>query len=492
MRATVSGRLGNITKGDPGKSAYEIAVEHGFVGTEEEWLASLSAEAEPAVAAQLAAEAARDSVQEARDEAAAYANDARTSRNDAASSRDAAQGSKESAEGSARVATTAAGTATEDAAYIASQISGALESAQLAAASERNAAVSAGEALTSQRNAKISEEICAGYSVSFTSNMQAAQQAAGEAAASASAAAASATSAQATATQYAADLDASRTYTQQAGQYAAASRNAAVQANDSADRAEAAAQTALYPLANYYNKEQTDGRIDTKITANNADYYTRDGVDGLLGTVQLQLDNRYTKAETERLIANIRTMKVVQALPSTDISLSTIYLVPIAGGEGYNQWAYIDGAWVDLGTTTVDMSGYETLDDIAPFKAKVNGIETGAQVNTVTGVKGDAEGTYRTGNISITPANLGLGNVDNTHDADKSVSYATTAGSASQATSAGSATTAGTASLAKSLTTLKRSTAYTAGAVAYTAALPDYLYLECVTAGTTAATDITV
>ena len=28
-------------KGDPGASAYEIAVEHGYVGTEEEWLASL-------------------------------------------------------------------------------------------------------------------------------------------------------------------------------------------------------------------------------------------------------------------------------------------------------------------------------------------------------------------------------------------------------------------------------------------------------------------
>ena len=28
-------------KGDPGKSAYEIAVEHGYVGTEEEWLQSL-------------------------------------------------------------------------------------------------------------------------------------------------------------------------------------------------------------------------------------------------------------------------------------------------------------------------------------------------------------------------------------------------------------------------------------------------------------------
>ena len=28
-------------KGDPGESAYEIAVEHGYVGTEEEWLQSL-------------------------------------------------------------------------------------------------------------------------------------------------------------------------------------------------------------------------------------------------------------------------------------------------------------------------------------------------------------------------------------------------------------------------------------------------------------------
>ena len=30
--------------GEPGKSAYEIAVEHGFEGSEEEWLASLKGE----------------------------------------------------------------------------------------------------------------------------------------------------------------------------------------------------------------------------------------------------------------------------------------------------------------------------------------------------------------------------------------------------------------------------------------------------------------
>ena len=39
--------------------------------------------------------------------------------------------------------------------------------------------------------------------------------------------------------------------------------------------------------------------------------------------------------------------------------------------------------------------------------SKLAGIESGAQVNTVTGVKGDSESSYRTGNVNITPANIG-------------------------------------------------------------------------------------
>lgn len=38
---------------------------------------------------------------------------------------------------------------------------------------------------------------------------------------------------------------------------------------------------------------------------------------------------------------------------------------------------------------------------------KLSGIEAGAQVNTITGVKGDAESSYRTGNVNLTPANIG-------------------------------------------------------------------------------------
>jgi len=45
----------------------------------------------------------------------------------------------------------------------------------------------------------------------------------------------------------------------------------------------------------------------------------------------------------------------------------------------------------------------------------------------VTGIKGDGETTYRKGNVNITKENIGLGNVDNTADADKSVKSATTA-----------------------------------------------------------------
>lgn len=43
----------------------------------------------------------------------------------------------------------------------------------------------------------------------------------------------------------------------------------------------------------------------------------------------------------------------------------------------------------------------------------------------VTGVKGEAEETYRLGKVNITRENLGLGNVDNTSDANKPISTAT-------------------------------------------------------------------
>ena len=45
--------------------------------------------------------------------------------------------------------------------------------------------------------------------------------------------------------------------------------------------------------------------------------------------------------------------------------------------------------------------------------------------DAVTGVKGGAESSYRIGNVNITATNIGLGNVNNTSDADKPISTAT-------------------------------------------------------------------
>lgn len=60
----------------------------------------------------------------------------------------------------------------------------------------------------------------------------------------------------------------------------------------------------------------------------------------------------------------------------------------------------------------------------AAERTKLSGIAAGAQVNTITGVKGNSETSYRTGNVNITKANIGLGNVDNTSDANKPISTA--------------------------------------------------------------------
>ena len=74
-------------------------------------------------------------------------------------------------------------------------------------------------------------------------------------------------------------------------------------------------------------------------------------------------------------------------------------------------------------------SNYATLENIEEAyttaeKNKLKNIAAGAQVNSITGVKGNSETEYRTGNVNITKANIGLGSVDNTTDVNKPVSTA--------------------------------------------------------------------
>ena len=63
--------------------------------------------------------------------------------------------------------------------------------------------------------------------------------------------------------------------------------------------------------------------------------------------------------------------------------------------------------------------GLSTNDFTNAYQSKLNGIEAGAEVNTVTSVAG------RTGAVTLSRSDVGLSNVDNTSDANKPVSNAT-------------------------------------------------------------------
>ena len=57
----------------------------------------------------------------------------------------------------------------------------------------------------------------------------------------------------------------------------------------------------------------------------------------------------------------------------------------------------------------------------AADQEKLDGIAAGAQVNSVTGVKGDSEVSYRTGNVNVTCANIGAATASDMSTAQQAI-----------------------------------------------------------------------
>ena len=73
----------------------------------------------------------------------------------------------------------------------------------------------------------------------------------------------------------------------------------------------------------------------------------------------------YTQLEVNALINAITTMNilVVQTLPTEDISLTTIYLLPkttSSQDDVYDEYIYVSNNWEHVGSTEVDLTGYAT------------------------------------------------------------------------------------------------------------------------------------
>lgn len=79
----------------------------------------------------------------------------------------------------------------------------------------------------------------------------------------------------------------------------------------------------------------------------------------------------------------------------------------------------------DADIVKVAADGIQATDVKSALEELNNNIKGITGGGVVTGVKGDAETTYRLGQVNITKANIGLGNVDDTSDANKPISTAT-------------------------------------------------------------------
>lgn len=81
-------------------------------------------------------------------------------------------------------------------------------------------------------------------------------------------------------------------------------------------------------------------------------------------TSHQSLDNYYTKDQVNSQISSIPkfAIAVVTDLPATDISSTTIYLKKTGSESGnlFTEYIYVNDKWEQLGTQSLDLSGYLT------------------------------------------------------------------------------------------------------------------------------------
>lgn len=136
-------------------------------------------------------------------------------------------------------------------------------------------------------------------------------------------------------------------------------------------------------------QDQIDGKADHSDIPTLISQLTNDS--GFITNAVSDLVNYYTKDETytrteiSNMISAIPkfSIQVVQSLPSSGISTTTIYLTPSGGGSGnsYSEYIYVNSQWELIGSTAVDLSDYYT-------KAQVNAMVTPVQSTTGITING--------------------------------------------------------------------------------------------------------
>ena len=79
----------------------------------------------------------------------------------------------------------------------------------------------------------------------------------------------------------------------------------------------------------------------------------------------------YSQAEVDEIVGKLNrlTTEIVTELPTENISTTTIYLVKVDETNNYTQHMYIGDTWADLGSTTIDLSGYVSTQQLTTVLA---------------------------------------------------------------------------------------------------------------------------
>ena len=105
------------------------------------------------------------------------------------------------------------------------------------------------------------------------------------------------------------------------------------------------------------------------------------------------LENYYDKQTVDAKISLIPKfeIKVVDELPTEDISPTTIYLLMVEGQDHFEEYVFIDGEWDKLGDGNIDLSDYTTYEYVDGELAKKANSADLATVAT-TGAYSDLSG----------------------------------------------------------------------------------------------------
>ena len=190
-------------------------------------------------------------------------------------------------------------------------------------------------------------------------------------------------------------------------------------------------------VATITNKANTtDVNNGLALKVNIAGNVTITGTKDFTGTLLYDGEEVATIQDLSTVFRYKGSVETYTDLPTSGQQVGDVYNVNDTG----KNYAWSGTLWDDLGGT-VDLSIYATKTELTSAlsgkvdkvagkqlstedfttaeKNKLSGIETGAQVNTVTSVAG------RTGAVVLTKSDVGLGNVDNTSDLNKPISTAT-------------------------------------------------------------------